>query len=99
MKRKSGLSRTTLLTRKSRIKPASKKRAAALKIYYSLRKEYLRLHPACEICNVKSSQDIHHKAGRGPNLNNTDTWMALCRLCHDDCHSNPSWAREQGYIT
>lgn len=90
--------RKSPLKRKSRLRPASKKRAAALKLYYELRREYLRLHPACEICTVKNSQDIHHKAGRGPNLNKTETWMALCRLCHDEIHHNPSWAREQHYL-
>lgn len=87
------------MRRKTRLRPASKKRAAALKEYYVLRLSYLRLHPACEICHVAPSTDIHHKAGRGPNLNKTETWLAACRPCHERVHHNPSWAREKNYLT
>ena len=80
------------------MRPVSRKRSEALKAYYALRREYLRLHPACEICGVRAATDIHHKAGRGPNLNKTETWMALCREDHRRCHDNPRWAREQGYL-
>lgn len=48
---------------------------------------------------IPLSTDIHHKAKRGKNYLNTDTWMAVCRTAHQRIHANPSWAREKGYLT
>jgi len=42
--------------------------------------------------------DIHHKERRGKNLNNEETWMPLCRACHQKVESNGKWARENGYL-
>jgi hypothetical protein len=55
------------------------------------------LHPFCEICNEPAT-DIHHKARRGKNLNNEETWMSVCRRCHMKIESNGKWARENGYL-
>lgn len=55
------------------------------------------LNHFCEICG-EAATDIHHKARRGKNLNNTETWMPVCRLCHARLHDNPKWARENGYL-
>ena len=82
----------------------SKKRSAQLKLYKGLREDYLKEHPMCAVCDTKASQDVHHKAGRGPNMLEVDTWLAVCRQCHDDIHfgsmrgKGPKWARENGYL-
>ena len=55
------------------------------------------LHHFCEVCDNPAT-DIHHKARRGKNLNNTETWMAVCRPCHMKIETHGKWAREQGYI-
>jgi hypothetical protein len=49
---------------------------------------------------VDPSQDVHHQAGRyGGNYLNTDTWLAVCRGCHDWIHTNPATARGLGLLT
>ncbi len=45
-----------------------------------------------------SSTDVHHKDKRGKNLNEVDTWLSVCRTCHDKIHREPSWAREKGFL-
>ncbi len=79
----------------------SKKRIAELKIYSVLRKDYLKDHPRCEAklsgCQGKA-KDIHHKAARGRNLNNVDTWLAVCRNCHTEIHFNSKQAHELGLL-
>lgn len=79
----------------------SKKMLTELKIYRVLRKDYLKDHPICEAelegCKKKSIE-IHHTASRGLNLNNVDTWIAVCRWCHDEIHLNSKSAREKGLL-
>lgn len=67
------------------IAKASKKRLVELRNYSVLRKDYLKDFPNCQAklegCKKKAT-DIHHQVGRGANLNNTDTWISICRPCH-----------------
>lgn len=84
------------------IKQISDKRAAQNKLYRPLRAEYLLLHPICEVkgCNFKS-RDIHHKfdgADRQKYFLDVDTWMAVCRVCHNWIGENPEEAKELGYL-
>jgi hypothetical protein len=45
------------------------------------------------------STEIHHKAKRrGPMLNETQFWLALCRKNHERVESSKSWARANGYL-
>ncbi len=85
--------------RRTRPKPISDKLKAELKKYKVLRNEYLKENPVCEFegCSCLAS-DLHHKAGRGVNLNNVGTFMSLCREHHRYIHENDEWARERGYI-
>ena len=82
----------------------SKKRQEQLKEYSKLRKAYLEENPVCEVCQKRKATDIHHKSGRGSNTNNVDTWVVVCRTCHDRIHFGanqgygPSWARENGWL-
>lgn len=85
------------------LRRVSKKRQKDLREYGKLRKEYIAGHPVCEVCGTRKTTDIHHKgvAGgvkRGSNLNNTDTWIGVCRACHTDIEMNKTWAREKGYL-
>lgn len=76
----------------------SDKHRKELKEYSKNRRDYFMLHPFCEVCGEPAT-DIHHKARRGKNLNNTETWMSACRQCHIKIESNGKWARENGYLT
>lgn len=45
------------------------------------------------------SRDVHHVKGRlGGNLNNPDTWLAVCRTCHNWIHNHPRDARALGLL-
>lgn len=72
----------------------SDKRAAESKIYSRLRKEFLMLHPFCEVFDdcAKRSRDVHHKAGRGKNYLVVETWKAAW------VHGNPREARAIGVL-
>jgi len=45
-----------------------------------------------------ASCDIHHTKKRGRFLLDESTWMAVSRVYHEKIHTNPSWARERGYL-
>lgn len=80
------------------LKPVSDKRKVLNKEYAKARKEYFeKVQGRCEACGGQAT-DIHHKSKRGKNLSNKDTFMAICRLCHDKVHANPAWAKEKGYL-
>lgn len=91
------LKRRVGLKRGGRLNPVSKKHKVELAEYSKKRKVYLLCNPHCEICGVMAT-DIHHKARRGKNLNNEETWMPVCRPCHNYIESNGKWAREKGYL-
>jgi len=91
--------------KRTRLKPISEKRSAELKVYRTLRKEFLSVNRMCEagvtleaagiVCGCRKwSSEIHHTAKRRKNLNNVDTWMPICRPCHDWIEQNKSKARE-----
>lgn len=91
MKTTRGLKRNKPMNR------VSDKHRKELKEYSKIRYDYFMLNHFCEICG-NAATDIHHKARRGKNLNNTDTWMPVCRPCHMRIESNGKWARENGYL-
>lgn len=81
-------------------KPIKKKSSKQKEIdteYQKLRKEFLEKNEFCKIalpgCQTHSSE-IHHIEYRGINTNNTLTWIAGCRNCHNFLHSNPKIAKE-----
>jgi hypothetical protein len=82
-----------------RLKLISKKMEVKLAEYRLKRDSYMLKNPFCEFtgCN-KLSNDLHHKAGRGPNLSNTETFMAVCRRHHNWIHDNPKEARNLKYL-
>ena len=92
------MKRSGPLKRKTPLRRISKRRAKEMKEYGILRKEFLEKLPMCEVCMKAASTDVHHKAKRGKNYLEVDTWLSTCRSCHDKIHREPAWAREKGYL-
>jgi len=44
------------------------------------------------------SKECHHREGRGKNYLNVSTWLAVSSEAHHRIHSNPSWARANGFL-
>ncbi len=78
----------------------SKKMAGNLRIYRTLRRDFLIDNPICGVlaskCTLQSTQ-IHHKKGRGVNLTNVETFLACCFNCHRWIEEHPKEAKELGY--
>lgn len=87
--------------KKTKLKPRSEKMKAEGEIYSKLRVLFLKKYPTCQIKTkgcMKISTDVHHVEKRGKNLNNTGTWLSVCRNCHQSVHDNPNWGRENGFL-
>ena len=75
----------------------STKRKKQIRIYNSLRVDYLTKNPLCERCGMPASE-IHHKKGRmGDMLNDTSYFMSACRECHLWIEDHPRESREKGF--
>ena len=77
----------------------SKKMAKKNRDYSKLRKVFLTDKPNCMAsipgCALRASE-VHHKKGRGKHHNNTSTWLAVCRSCHEWIETHPEQAIELG---
>jgi len=86
---------------KKAIKKKSEKKVLEDRLYTILRRKYMEQHPNCQIkttgCTTIGTE-IHHTAGRGINTNNVDTWLTVCRNCHNTVHLNSTWARANNYL-
>lgn len=81
------------------IRKVAPKRAAQMREYYKLEKQYLECHPCCEVveCHRKSNQ-VHHMAGRqNEDLLNVDLFFACCSDCHEKITRDSAWAIKMGY--
>ena len=79
------------------MRPASKKRAVALRLYAKRRRAFLEANPVCHRCHERAT-DVHHMQGRvGGLLLDESKWLPLCRDCHREVTVRPRWAIEQGY--
>jgi len=104
--KRSPLKRSTKPLKRTQLKRVSKKMAKAYETYRQRRKDFLAEHPFCEVEIVVpgvlscmgASCDVHHINKRGPYLNDTSTWLAVCRECHTFIHNNPKIARELGLL-
>lgn len=80
--------------------PISKKMKQTMSVYEKKRTAFLALHRICQAslpgCGVTAT-DVHHKAGRGDNHNNMDSWLAVCRTCHNWIENNPAKAKMLGF--
>lgn len=82
---------------KPSIKKFSNKTRKQVAQYMELRDIFLKDFPLCAanlIGCTKIATDIHHMQGRGINLLKTDTWIAVCRNCHNWIESHPREAKE-----
>ena len=84
-------------------KPMSKKSSKQQKLdalYTVLRESYLKNNPFCNArlsgCQINAT-DIHHKAGRGKFMLDETTFLAVCRICHNQIEENPVMAKAMGF--
>ena len=100
---KSDPSKTRAWLERSRggLKKRSVKGRARDGIYRTQKKLFLFANPICQVGRCKSpSMDIHHTRGRvGRLLIAVEYFLAVCRPHHDRIHSEPAWARENGYLS
>jgi hypothetical protein len=86
-------------TKSKILNPKSAKREVLDKLYSRLRKKYLEANPYCvgriAGCTGKST-DIHHKKGRGKHYLEQETWISVCRNCHQWIENNPHDAKLLG---
>lgn len=83
------------------IKKRSDKKVLEDKLYTIVRRKYMNENPNCQVNTALCTTvgiEIHHTAGRGINTNNVDTFLTVCRECHNYIHANPKWARELKYL-
>lgn len=82
------------------IAPVSAKMRKNLSQYDKLATGFKAMHPHCQAklpgC-TSNTTDVHHKAGRGVNLCNVNTFLAVCRNCHQIIELNPQLVREYGF--
>lgn len=100
--------------KRKRINSVSAKQSKRLKEYARLRKTFLEEHPRCEYeetgCSLlagfvafpvpctRAAVDVHHMKRRGPYLNDTSTWLAVCRFHHTFLHDNVADSKMKGYL-
>ena len=96
--RKTPLKRSSKPLRRTRIRRVSKKRAKDMKSYSLLREGFLMANPTCMVCYESPATEVHHKRKRGKHYLDVDTWLSTCRECHMHIHSDPSWAKERGFL-
>lgn len=84
---------------KKPIKKVADKRAAQLREYAKLRKEYLSLYPVCEEEGCQApSVDIHHQRGKeNERLLDTNFFLATCREHHNFYTEKSKEAIEVGF--
>ena len=87
----------------SPVKKVTQKRADELSKYPGLKRQYIEINPKCEAslrwCTVQSTQ-IHHCSISAKNFLNTDTWLAVCPICHKSVEDMPAERRREiGLLT
>jgi hypothetical protein len=101
IKRYTPLKRSAYSIKRTPLRKVSKKRNRELQVYMKLRAKFLDDRPWCEVeqcgCTFQAT-DIHHREGRGSNLNKVATWIPSCRSCHTFIHNNAGKARELGLL-
>lgn len=82
------------------IRKVSVKRVGENKEYSVEGAKFLEENQTCQYegC-TQISEQLHHIEGRGKNINNKSTWMAICAEHHYFIHHiGPKTAREKGYL-
>lgn len=103
--RKSEEKRRALLSKPKKVYKApnkvSEKRKELNKEYFILVEQFKKDNPHCkakvnEYC-TKVTEEPHHKKGRGKFLFSIDTWLPVCRSCHNYIEAHPKEAKEKGW--
>lgn len=74
----------------------SLKLARLRRLYAKMRVDFLIQNPWCIRCGGEATE-VHHKAGRGLNLLNVDTWAAACSACHSYITTHPQESYDRGW--
>lgn len=78
------------------MKKISDKKRELDKEYSLLRKSFLEKYPGCRAnlpgCTMRATE-VHHSAGRGQYYLDIETWVAICRTCHNYLESHPREAK------
>lgn len=79
----------------------SPKREELNKEYFKLVEQFKKDNPECkanvnEYC-TKTTDDPHHKKGRGKFLLDVSSWLPVCRSCHQFLEQHPKEAKEKGW--
>ena len=84
----------------TRIKRVSDKHAKRLAEYNKLARKYKEMNPQCEVAFCRElAVDVHHIGCRdGIRLTDIELFMSVCRPHHDKIHSDPNWAKANGYL-
>lgn len=82
-------------------KKVSDKRKELNHEYFKLVEQFKRDNPKCVVrlggC-TDTTDDPHHKRGRGAYLLDVSTWLPVCRNCHIWITDNSKEAMEKGLI-
>ena len=92
--------------KRSQLKRVSKKTKLAQDVFYKVTKPlWLALHPACQYqgegsvqCGETYGVTVHHRMGRGKQLNELKFFMTVCQRHHRWIEDNKKEARRRGYV-
>ena len=92
-------------TKAKPIAPRSQKRSKEERLYSAKRVLFLLDFPMCQaniqgVCTGQATE-VHHKYSgkdRSQFFTDEETWLAICRNCHNWVHSNSKHARELGLL-
>lgn len=65
-------------------------------IFFNKEENQLCIVRHIAICTGQAT-DIHHTMGRGVYLLKTNTWIPVCRHCHNWIENHPKQAKELGF--
>lgn len=102
MARTSELPRTAGLSRKGRLNPVSKKRAAANRVRRKVVDALFPDRPECAVQGcIRLADDVHEPLtrGRGGSIVDPENMQPLCRTCHTlITDEQPAWAYDLGLL-
>ena len=84
-----------------KIKPRTDKGAKEDRLYSQLCRKFKEENPYCKAklpgCTIYTTE-VHHKALRGKNYLNIETWLPVCRCCHNVIHLKSKESYELGFL-
>jgi hypothetical protein len=100
------MKRSIPLKRKTPMKRIRAKRALEMRVYRSMKEQWLRQHPYCQMPSetgaptcMRRAVQLHHMKGRmGSLLCDTRFWMGVCMECHNYIETHKNVARQRKAI-